>query len=141
LVVRLGRMLAKWLTPLSTSQDFPLGPPVAKWTIGGADMLTIAAVSTEYVRVPVQATVAGLAVNPTTLPVSMAFLTSNADPQSGDWHTASWDTTPSGGFVAQCLIGPSPGVVQLTAATYWAWIRIEDTPEVVIRPAGMLTIT
>lgn len=104
-------------------------------------MLTIAAASLEYVRVPVTATAAGLPVDPTSDSVAMAFMPNpTTQPGSGDWHTASWDTGTFGGrYIAQCLIGPGGGV-QLNPATWWVWVKIVDSPEVPVRAAGTLQI-
>lgn len=104
-------------------------------------VLQRSASSTTYVRAKVKATVAGVAVNPTSDTVSMAFLASGS-PGASDWKAASWDTDSSTSpptYRAQCLIGPS-GVITLTAGLYTVWVRIQDSPEDVQEPAGLLRI-
>lgn len=90
----------------------------------------ISTISVEYVRSTVREIVAGSPVNPTGDAVAWAFLAPGSAPTaSTTFYAGSWD---SGGppYVARCLIGPSPGVVQLKAGTYQAWIQVTDNPEV-----------
>lgn len=104
--------------------------------------LVIPSVSTEYVRVSVSGSESGTFVNPTTVPVSMAFMQSGEEPEPGDWTTASWDTddsTPVPTFYALCLVGP--GAVVLPDGDYAVWTRVEDTPENAVRRAGRLVIS
>lgn len=101
-------------------------------------MITLSSLSTEYVRVPVAATVNNAPYNPTGDVVQFAF-TTGANPVSGDWHTGSWDSTDSP-YVAQCLVGPG-GVVSLAVGTWIIWIKITDNPEVPVRSVGQLSIT
>ena len=106
-------------------------------------MLTISRASTEYVRVPVGAESSGAAVNPTADTVTMAFLAGAGPPESGDWKTASWDTdatTYPPTYLAQCLIGPSGGTVTLTAGVWSVWVKVTDSPEVLVRRAGQIKI-
>jgi hypothetical protein len=91
--------------------------------------------------VPVQITVqVGV---PTGDTVQFAFTTGGADPQAGDWKTASWATNitglPNGVYIAQCLVGPG-GAVQLAAGTYQIWVKITDNPEVPVLKGGTLQI-
>ncbi len=102
----------------------------------------ISTASLEYVRVRVQATSSGVAVNPTGDSVSMAFLTTNVAPVSGDFKTATWDTdatTTPVTYRAQCLVGPS-GTVTLAAGTYAVWVKVTDSPEVVVKRCGQLKV-
>lgn len=104
----------------------------------------ISAASTEYVRVPVSARASGSVVNPTGDTVTMAFMSTAANPGDSDHKTASWETdatTTPDTYYARCLVGPA-GVVTLTAATtYRVWVKVTDTPEVVLRPVGSLRAT
>lgn len=108
----------------------------------GTANLTLSSLATEFVIIPVNATVAGVSHNPTSDTVQMAFLsTPNSVPQLSDWKTASWDTTASFlyPYLAQCLVGPT-GTVTLTAGTYTIWIKIADSPETPVQQVGSLTI-
>lgn len=97
-------------------------------------MAVIPASSTEYLHIPVTATPAGTSL--TGVPVKVAAVAHRNNPASDEWHTASWD-----GTAARILIGPDTGL-ELAAGDYRIWIHI-DPPgaEVVIRRAGILTVT
>lgn len=101
--------------------------------------LNLSHLSTEYIQVPVSIIAAGTPVNPTTDVVQFAFITGRA-PISGDWVVGSWDTAP-GGYLAQCLVGPGGGVINLAVGTYQIWLKIFDNPETPVRPVGLLVIT
>lgn len=106
-------------------------------------MLTLSAVSREYVQVPVAARVAGAPVDVSTDVVEMAFLPGQAAPAEDDWLSASWDVdavSVPARYRAQCLVGPD-GTVELEAGVYSVWVRITDDPEIPVRRAGQLTIT
>lgn len=77
--------------------------------------MDLAATSTEYVKVKVDATADG---DPVTLsdPPKMAFLAGKSNPADGDWKAAEWHS----GY-ARVLVGPDGGVTTLTAGTYWVW--------------------
>lgn len=95
-------------------------------------MLRISALSLEYVRVRVQASEAGAAVDPSGNTVVMAFVAEGVAPVSGDWKTASWETdttTNPDTYFARCLVGPA-GTVTLTAGIYDVWVRVTDSPEI-----------
>ena len=100
----------------------------------------MSALSLEYVKVQVTALENGTAIDPTTDIVSMAFPVTNVVPVSGDWKSASWETTPTGAYYARCLVGPG-GTVTLAAGRYDIWIRVSDSPEVPVKQAGQLLIT
>lgn len=101
-------------------------------------MLRISTLDTEYIRVPVAAKEAGAVVDPTGDTVQMAFPLAGVDPVSGDWKTASWETAGTT-YYARCLVGPT-GDVTLTDGLYDAWVKVTDTPEVVVRKAGQLQV-
>lgn len=106
--------------------------------------LSISALSTEYVEVPVRATSGGLPYNPTADAVQMAFIAGWTEPQNSDWQPASWAwTTPVTGtwYAAQCLVGPQNGGFDLAIGTYNVWVKITDNPAVPVRNTGTLTIT
>lgn len=98
-------------------------------------------ISTEYARVRVTSD-----VNLSAQPVALAFTTSRTtEPDTGDWVTATWlgtaETTADGNYTraAGVLVGPA-GLV-LAEGSWHVWWRVTDTPEVVARYAGTLTIT
>jgi len=102
----------------------------------------ISAVSLEYVLVPVAARASGADVDPTGDTVTMAFMLGDAAPVDGDMKTASWETdatTTPPTYFARCLVGPS-GAVELKPGRYTVWVKITDSPEVLLRPAGPLKV-
>lgn len=103
--------------------------------------LTIASSSTEYVNVPVQVTEAGSPYNPTADPVYMAFIAGPVQPTLSQFNTGSFVTTVQGTYYARCLVGPSNSGVILAPGLYTIWVKITDSPEIPIRPAGTLQIT
>ena len=102
--------------------------------------LAISSVSLEYVRVQVTALKSGSSVNPTGDVVQMAFTGVGVLPVSGDWKTASWETTPQNAYYAKCLVG-SGGAVTLAAGRYDIWVKVTDSPEVPVKLAGQLLVT
>lgn len=105
-------------------------------------MHTQPALSLEYVRVPVAAKTAGVAVNPSADVVVMAFTAVDVDPVVGDWKTASWETdattTPTT-YYARCLVGPG-GTVTLAVGVFDCWVKVTDAPEIPARRAGNLQV-
>jgi hypothetical protein len=104
----------------------------------------VSSLATTYVRIPVYTDNLGVPVNPTSYTVNMAFITAlaNAQPASGDWKAASWATTAQGGYVAQCLVGPSGGTITLVnGTTYNVWIQIIASPETFVANAGQVQCT
>ena len=128
------------------SIDYKIGEPRAKWLFGtaflsaGGGSVILSSLSTDYVQCPVTASEAGTAINPTTLVVALAFTTVGTPPVSGDWKTGSWDTAPSGGYLAQLLVGPGAGGNVYAKGTYAAWVRITDNPEIPVQQVGTLQI-
>lgn len=103
----------------------------------------VASSSLEYVKVPVRAVESGLTIDPTEATVTMAFVAIGTEPASGDFKTASWETTEGtpDKYAAKCLVGPS-GAATPTEGTYEIWVRIQDNPEDVRRKAaGYLKVT
>ncbi len=106
-------------------------------------MTTISSASVQYVKVRISATESGEAVDPTSATVTMAFVSVGAEPSSGDWKTASWETdTARSRFYARCLVGTG-GAVTLTDGTYQPRIKIAGiSPETPVLPAdGTLIVT
>lgn len=109
----------------------------------GFSLIGMSQLSTQYILVPVTATQAGAAYNPTGDAVQFAFAaTATYVPQSGDWVSGSWDTNTSNilyPYSAKCLVGPS-GTVTLGIGTYVVYLRITDNPEIPVLIAGQLEI-
>jgi hypothetical protein len=105
-------------------------------------VITLSVLSTQYVQVPVDTTFNGTPFNPTGDPVAMAFMPSppDANPGSGDWKTAVWQTLPNGVYAVRLLIGPGTGGLVLTVGNYNIWLRITDNPEIPTQNVGILRI-
>jgi hypothetical protein len=111
----------------------------------GADLavaaLTKSHLDTSYVQVPVQALQNGQAYNPVYDQVLMAFMTAWKLPGIGDWNPGSWtESTAPGIYLAQCLVGPAAGGVNLPVGVYDVWVQIIDNPEIPVINAGTLAI-
>lgn len=102
----------------------------------------ISSLTTEYVLVPVAAKASGATVNPTGDTVELAFMRGSDEPESGDWHTGSWETdttTTPDTYSARVLVGPA--AVALKPGAYAVWVRVTDSPEIVVRNTGALKVT
>jgi hypothetical protein len=117
------------LPPLATPAPVPA--PAIRW---------IPAVSTEYLRADITAITAGnnLPVDPTGDAIYFAFTAVGAEPLSGDWHTAGWESSGPP-YVARILLGP--GGLALAQGKYAIWFKIVDLPETPVIPLGTLYIT
>ncbi len=85
----------------------------------------------EYLLIPVSASEDGVAVDPTTLDVEVQIQPlGEPDPEAWDTIT-DWDVA-AGISRAQYLVGPlEPGL-------YKVWLKIEDTPETIVRAVGIV---
>lgn len=101
--------------------------------------LKVSSLSTEYIRVSVSVTKAGIPFDPTGDTVQMAFPLPNVEPVLADWKASSWEST-GGNYWARCLVGPS-GTVTLADGNYDVWVKITDSPEIPVRKVGSLSIT
>lgn len=103
--------------------------------------LTKSRLDTSYVQVPIQAIFNGEAYDPMGDVVQLAFMTSWALPSDADWNTGAWSvSTAPGIYLAQCLVGPSNGGVDLDVGTYTIWVQITDDPEIPVINAGTLAV-
>jgi hypothetical protein len=102
-----------------------------------AVMLTLSALSKEWVKVPVQVTESGVGRDPTGDTVQMAFVAHGVNPGSSDWKAAAWETA-DGIYLARCLVGPA--AVVLAVGTYAVWVKVTDNPEVPVLRVGSLTV-
>lgn len=105
------------------------------------DDLQISHLSTEYVKVPVTATVNGASgYDPTSDTVVIAFTGVGDSPADSDWKTASWETI-SGKYYARALVGPGAQSVKLlTAGQWWIWAKVSDNPEVPVMLCGQIEV-
>jgi len=101
------------------------------------------ALSTEFVRVAIGAVEDGVILDPTVDSLQMAFPLTGVKPIAGDWKSATWETDTSTTpvtYYARALVGPT-GVVTLTAGTlYDVYVKITDSPEIVVRDTGALAV-
>lgn len=106
-------------------------------------MYSQSALSTEYIRVPVSARNNSSDVDPTTDVAQMAFVPAGESPASGDWKSASWETdtsTTPDTYYVRALVGPTGGVVTLSAALWDVFIKIGDNPETPVIRTGAVAI-
>lgn len=107
----------------------------------GYNSIAISRLSLQYVAVPVKATLlTGASLNPTSDPVSMAFMPQATQvPQLSDWQTAIWATRSNNilqPYAAACLVGPG-GTIQLGIGTYIIYVKITDNPEIPVLQASL----
>jgi len=109
--------------------------------------LTQLAASTEPVQFRVQAIYDGAAYDPTSDPVSVAFVPvtsppTSPDPTSGEWNTASWETDAGNPptYWASILVGPANGGVNLAAGSYICVIKVTDNPAVPVKTGAYLIV-
>ncbi len=96
--------------------------------------------STQYVHVPVQGSVNNAPIDPTTDIVQFAFVANGVGPPI-TWYVGAWDTGSSGPvYTARILVGPVNGDVVLSIGSYAVYVKISDSPEVPVLPAGNLDI-
>lgn len=112
--------------------------------MASSTVIGMSRLSTMYYLVPVQATQAGAAYNPTGDAVQFAFApTATYVPQNTDWVVGSWETAAGSvlyPYNARCLIGPN-GTITLGLGTYVVYVKITDNPEIPVLIAGYLQIT
>lgn len=97
----------------------------------------INSLSKEYVVVQVSTNPGGAAINTAVATVEFAFIT-EGEPSS--WTSGEWTTSGQNTY-ARILVGTGSTVGALANGTYTVWLRISQTPEVVVRPAGTLVVT
>jgi hypothetical protein len=73
----------------------------------------------------------------------MAFISGQGEPGNTDWQASSWSGTTSvnGYYQAQCLVGPTGGVIAPAQGLYTVWVKIFNSPEFPVQAVGSLTIT
>lgn len=120
------------------------GVPVTGWNVG-FQSLEFSRLDTEYVIIPVSASKAGTAYNPTADVVQFAFMpTPTQVPGVSDWVNGSWETVPTSvlyPYNAKCLVGPgTAAVTALTLGSYSIYLKIFDNPEIPVRVVGSLAV-
>jgi hypothetical protein len=95
--------------------------------------VVISALSTVYIKSRITATVNGATYNPTGDVVAVAFKAPGVSPAAPDWQTGSWEAAGTSYF-ARLLVGPA-ALFQLAVGTYHMWIRITDSPEILVLQA------
>lgn len=121
---------------------------MGRWNAQLTDSSPVAALSLVKVNVLWTSDLGGIVVDPTAGPdtVQMSFPVSSgntlAPAEPVTWLAAAWLSGQiSRGWIAQCLVGPSPGLVQLTAGqSYDVWSKITDNPEVPVNYAGTISV-
>lgn len=103
----------------------------------------ISSLSLEFLSVPVAAEKTGAPYDPTGDAVDWAFkdFSTDAEPSGGDWVVGNWETDPGPPaiYYARCLVGPG-GTTTLTDGKYHVWLRITDSPEIIVRRIGVITV-
>ena len=152
-----GSPSPEWSVTTAPGGEWLLGSPASEWSVttapggewqisrpygpqGRTAMLQILQTSTSYVDVDVWPTEVG---NPTTLPVSMAFVADySAITNSTTWYTASWATNTTGAapWTVRCLVGPNAATGTLTPGAYQVVVQIQNSPETWEGIAGQLMV-
>lgn len=107
---------------------------------------TFSAASLEPVMAGVSGERDGVAVNPTSDAVTMAFLDEppeEASPGVSDWKTAAWETnatTDPDEYEAFCMVGPG-GAATLAAGTWYVWVKVVDSPDIPVKYSGIIKVT
>lgn len=102
--------------------------------------LRLPSMTREYLKVPVVATEGGRLVDLTAASVDIAVTAGDAEPVDADWKGAAWEGV-SPNLSARLLIGPGSTFGALANGSYSVWVRVNRSPEAVVRHAGKLTIT
>lgn len=110
-----------------------------KWRVGNIMTTQISAASTEQIQVSVLAYEDGQPVNPDNYTVQFGFVLTTVQTVPTQWVVGTWDTTGSGLYVAQCLVGPN-GVQTLTAGEYFIWVQITAGDETIVRQVGTMEV-
>ncbi len=95
----------------------------------GVPGMTLSSQTKEYVYVDVEDVLEGN--DPTASPISFAFVQGDTEPDS--WASGSW-VTVNGAYKARSLI-------DLAKGTYKVWVKLDVSPESVVRMVGTIRIT
>jgi len=94
----------------------------------------ISAASKQYILVAIEGRDDNGVLDPTSLPVEMAFLPQDTTPdEDTTWHTGSWVTVIQSNlpniYKGRVLIGPDGGVVTLTPGSWDVWVKVTHAVE------------
>jgi hypothetical protein len=104
----------------------------------GDERLNISQASSQYIVTEISPFMLGSpSLNPTSYPVSFAFISGPAAPQPSDWVTASWSSDVSP-YLAQLLIGPNGHV--LAPGSYQVWVQVAVSPQNLVIPVSWVNI-
>lgn len=92
-------------------------------------------ISREYIYVP-EITVFGDAVDPVTLPVTVAVIPVETLPVDADWKAAEWVDSSTVRF----LVGPGTAIVR-GVGSYAIWLRVQGAVEEPRRRVDTLVVT
>jgi hypothetical protein len=109
----------------------------------GTDNVIMSALSTDWLKAPVDAVVDGHVVDPTADNVAFAFVPAPGKPTVDTvWYASSWETSDdTGEHFARCKIGPNGGIVTLTKGRYRVFIRVTHSGvSPVLEPPNQLVI-
>lgn len=101
------------------------------------DRIAIPVTSSQYLAADITNQIGGTGLVPTLYEVDFAFISGPTQPQTSDWHQASW-ASPNAPYVGQILIGPNG--LALSQGTYRIWIRVVALPQEPVIPVGWVTI-
>lgn len=97
---------------------------------------TVSSQSREYVVVPVDTVSGGQELDTAVATVEFSF-TKSGEPAT--WHAGDWQQVSQNVF-ARILVGTG-GTVALADGDYTVWLKVTQTPEVVVKPAGRLLVS
>lgn len=109
----------------------------------GDKLVNISVLTTEYIRVRVEAEDSGVPVDPTSNPPEFALLDFDTDPDpvGGDWSNGTWETVVSGSetqYYARIIVGT--GGIVLVVGKYNVWLKVTHSPEIPVRKVGALDV-
>lgn len=97
----------------------------------------ISTLSKDYVGAPIGARSAAGAVDPSLLPVQLAY-TSAGNPTT--WTTGEWELI-DGQYWAVALVGPGSDIGVLAPGRYWVWAKVTGNPEIpVLKSPNQITV-
>lgn len=105
----------------------------------------ISALSKRYVVVPIRGSDDNGVINPTSLPVAMAFLPQGSQPSGlTTWYAAAWFTVTQASlapiYKAKVLIGPGGGVVTLTVGSWDVWVKVTHVTETPVEKVDTIRV-
>lgn len=112
--------------------SWSIGEVCSPWTIGrlGEEnqlgIMEISQYSAQYVRVPVEAILAGVPVNVSSYSVQIALTALDDDDPTQDWGAATWEvdtSTDPTTYYARKVVGP------LAPGAYKVWVKVSAGPE------------